>query len=53
MEFADDTTLVGLIQDNNETAYRRKIQHLIEWYTDNDLILNTEKTKNIIVDYRR
>lgn len=53
VKFADDTTLVGLIQDNDETAYRQEIQHLVEWCRENDLILNMAKTKEIIVDYRR
>ncbi|KAK3530554.1 hypothetical protein QTP86_027916 [Hemibagrus guttatus] len=46
VNFADDTTVVGLISGNNET-------HLVEWCVESDLVLNTTKTKEIVVDYRR
>lgn len=51
IKFADDTTIVGLISDNNEIAYRKEVQNLSAWCTDNDL--NIKKTKEIIIDYRR
>ncbi|KAI3363482.1 hypothetical protein L3Q82_012093 [Scortum barcoo] len=51
--FADDTTIVGLISDNDETHYREEIQHLTQWCSNNNLVLNTSKTKEVIVDYRR
>ncbi|KAI3360476.1 hypothetical protein L3Q82_002271 [Scortum barcoo] len=53
MKFADDTTIVGLISDNDETHYREEIQHLTQWCSNNNLVLNTSKTKEVIVDYRR
>ena len=28
IQFSDDTTVVGLITDNNETAYREKVRDL-------------------------
>ena len=28
IKFADDTTVVGLITDNNETAYREEVRDL-------------------------
>ncbi|KAI3357071.1 hypothetical protein L3Q82_015458 [Scortum barcoo] len=49
----DDTTIVGLISDNDETHYREEIQHLTQWCSNNNLVLNTSKTKEVIVDYRR
>ncbi|KAI3354371.1 hypothetical protein L3Q82_018898, partial [Scortum barcoo] len=52
VKFADDTTIVGLISDNDETHYREEIQHLTQWCSNNNLILNTSKTKEVIVDYR-
>ncbi|KAI3366867.1 hypothetical protein L3Q82_009518 [Scortum barcoo] len=42
----------GLILDNDETHYREEIQHLTQWCSNN-LVLNTSKTKEVIVDYRR
>ncbi|GAA6112005.1 RNA-directed DNA polymerase from mobile element jockey-like, partial [Tachysurus ichikawai] len=52
IKFADDTTVVGLIEGNDETAYREEIQHLVARYEDNNLELNTKKTKEVIVDFR-
>ncbi|KAI4879704.1 hypothetical protein NFI96_027999, partial [Prochilodus magdalenae] len=53
IKYADDTTMIGLIRDNDETAYRDEIQHLSTWCHDNNLTLNTQKTKEIIMDLRR
>uniref|UniRef100_A0AAR2JVL9 Reverse transcriptase domain-containing protein n=1 Tax=Pygocentrus nattereri TaxID=42514 RepID=A0AAR2JVL9_PYGNA len=53
IKFADDTTVVGHIRNNDESAYREEIQHLTSWCTTNNLILNTGKTKELIVDYRK
>ncbi|KAI3369246.1 hypothetical protein L3Q82_007789 [Scortum barcoo] len=33
--------------------YREEIQHLTQWCSNNNLVLNTSKTKEVIVDYRR
>jgi hypothetical protein len=46
IKFADDTTAVGLITDNDETAYRVEIR-------DNNNSLNVSKTKELIVDYKK
>uniref|UniRef100_A0A3P9IWZ8 Reverse transcriptase domain-containing protein n=1 Tax=Oryzias latipes TaxID=8090 RepID=A0A3P9IWZ8_ORYLA len=53
IKFADDTTVIGLISDNDETAYREEVQHLATWCADNNLLLNTNKTKELIVDFRK
>lgn len=53
IKFADDTTIVGLISDNEETAYRLEVDHLAEWCRDNNLVLNTSKTKEMVIDFRR
>ncbi|KAI3361555.1 hypothetical protein L3Q82_013692 [Scortum barcoo] len=55
VKFADNdtTTVVGLISDNDETHYREEIQHLTQWCSNNNLVLNTSKTNEVIVDYRR
>lgn len=53
VKFADDTTIVGLITDNNETAYREEIQHFTEWCSHNNLDLNITKTKELIVNFRK
>ncbi|KAF7645680.1 hypothetical protein LDENG_00199970, partial [Lucifuga dentata] len=51
--FADDTTLVGLITGRDEAAYREEVEHLSTWCLANNLLLNTSKTKEVIVDFRR
>lgn len=53
IKFADDTTVVGLIRGDDETAHRDEVQHLALWCKNNNLALNTQKTKEIIVDFRR
>ncbi|XP_050959599.1 NACHT, LRR and PYD domains-containing protein 12-like [Labeo rohita] len=53
IKFADNTTVIGLISNNDETAYREEIKHLATWCTDNNLLLNTNKTKELIVDFRK
>ena len=47
------TTVVGLITDNDETAYREEVRDLTVWCKDNFLSLNVIKTKELIVDYRK
>ena len=44
IKFADDTTVVGLITDNDETAYREEVRDLVVWCQDNNLSLNMIKT---------
>jgi hypothetical protein len=53
IKFADNTTVIGLIPDNNETAYREEVRDLAVWCQDNNLSLNMIKTKKMIVDYRK
>ena len=53
MKFADDTTVVGLITDNDETDYMEEVRDLAVWCQDNNLSLNVIKTKEMIVDYRK
>ncbi len=53
IKFADDTTVVGLISNRDETNYRSEVSRLAGWCSDNNLSLNVEKTKEIVVDFRR
>ena len=52
IKFADDTTVVGLITDNDKTADREEVRDLTMLCKDNNLSLNVIKTKEMIVDYR-
>ena len=40
IKFADDTTVVGLITDNDETGYREEVRDLAIWCQNNNLSLN-------------
>ena len=51
LKFADDTTVIGLISDGEESTYRSEVEQLVQWCEDNNLILNTTKTKELIIDY--
>ncbi|KAK3551341.1 hypothetical protein QTP70_015022 [Hemibagrus guttatus] len=53
IKFADDMTVVGLISKNGESAYREEVQRLTAWCKANNLSLNMEKTKQMVVDFRR
>ncbi|KAK3512113.1 hypothetical protein QTP70_031147, partial [Hemibagrus guttatus] len=53
LKFVDDTTVIGLIQDGDESAYRQEIEHLAAWCSLNNLELNTLKRVEMIVDFRR
>lgn len=45
-KFADDTTVLGLVIDKDETAYREEVSILSQWYININLCLNISKTKN-------
>ena len=45
IKFADCTTVVGLISDDNDSAYREEVHQLINWCDNNNLHLNVNKTK--------
>ncbi|KAF7651505.1 hypothetical protein LDENG_00110200, partial [Lucifuga dentata] len=44
LKFADDTTLIGLISGEDESAYRWEIDHLVTWDRQNNLEFNALKT---------
>ena len=52
-KFADDTTVVGRISNNIETEYRNETENLVNWCSDNKLSLNVNKTKEIVIDFRK
>ncbi|KAL0148403.1 hypothetical protein M9458_056303 [Cirrhinus mrigala] len=53
IKFADDTTVVGLISNNDETHYREEVAQLAKWCGSNNLSLNVSKTKEVVMDFRR
>ena len=50
IKFADDITVIGLIINDDESHYRNEIELLVN---DNNNILNIDKTKELIVDFRK
>ncbi|KAK3523467.1 hypothetical protein QTP86_033596, partial [Hemibagrus guttatus] len=53
LKFADDTTLLGLISDGDESAYRGEMDRLVSWCSMKNLELNSLKTVEMIVDFRK
>ncbi len=53
VKFADNTVVLGLISNNDETAYLDEVERLTSWCQDNCLSLNVSKTKELIVDFRK
>ena len=53
IKFADDTTVVSLIINNDETPYRKEVRALGVWCQDNNHSLNVNKTKMMIMDFRK
>ncbi len=53
VKFADDTVVLGLISNNDETAYLDEVERLTPRCQDNCLSLNLSKTKELIVDFKK
>ena len=53
IKFADNTTVVGLILDNDETTYRGEVRDLAMLRQDSNLFLNVIKAKKMTVDHRK
>jgi len=49
LKFADNTTVLGCITGGDEAVYRREVASLVSWCEDNNLILKTDKMKEMIV----
>ncbi len=53
VKFADDTVVLGLINNDDEAAYLDEVERLTSWCQVNCLSLNVSKTKELIVDFRK
>ena len=53
VKFGDDTAVLGLISRGDEFDYRDEVERLAELCKVNNLLLNTSKTKELILDFRR
>ncbi|KAI5610921.1 gastrula zinc finger protein XlCGF28.1-like [Silurus asotus] len=52
LKFADETKLIEL-QDGDESAYEQEVKRLVLWCSQSNLELNTLKTVEMIVDFRK
>ncbi|XP_040904789.1 uncharacterized protein LOC121188913, partial [Toxotes jaculatrix] len=52
-KFSDDSAIVGLITDDDDREYRELIQDFVDWCRRNHLQINSGKTKELVVDFRR
>ena len=53
VKFADDTTMEGLVENSDESAYLQEVDELLEWCENNNLQLNTSKTKEMTLDFQK
>ena len=53
IKFSDDTSITGLISQNDEGAYREAVTKMVTWCDENFLELNVKKTKEVVIDFRR
>lgn len=52
-KFSDDTAIVACIREGEEGEYRGLVNDFVEWCQRNKLQLNTAKTKELVLDFRR
>ena len=52
IKYADDTVIVGLISNNDESEYNEQISEVVQWCKAHNLLLNAAKTKELIFDFR-
>ena len=52
VKFADDTAMIGLIKDNDDTIYQQQLAMFVNHCDANFLELNVSKTKELIIDFR-
>ena len=52
-KYSDDTAIVGCIADGQEKEYRGLAEDFVGWCRSNHVQLNTSKTKEMVVDFRR
>ncbi|KAI4881097.1 hypothetical protein NFI96_007135 [Prochilodus magdalenae] len=51
--FSHDTAIVACVRGGQEAEYRNLVEDFVAWCQRNNLLLNTSKTKEMVVDFRR
>jgi len=52
-KYSDDTAVVASVCGGQEKEYRDLVESFYGWTKNNFLLLNTTKTKELVVDFRR
>lgn len=52
-KLAEDASMVGLISGDDERPYREELERLSRRCPENNLALNTTKTKKLTIGFRR
>uniref|UniRef100_A0A8C6NI69 Reverse transcriptase domain-containing protein n=1 Tax=Nothobranchius furzeri TaxID=105023 RepID=A0A8C6NI69_NOTFU len=52
-KYSDDSAVVRCIRDGQEAEYRELVERFVAWCGNNHLTLNVNKTKEMILDFRR
>ena len=52
-KYADDTVLTGLITNDFDNEYVHEITSFVNWCKMNHLVLNIDKTKEMVIDFRK
>lgn len=50
VEFGNDTAVTDLIRDEDESAHREEVDRSALWCEENNLLLSTNKTREIIIN---
>ncbi|KAI4872215.1 hypothetical protein NFI96_000674 [Prochilodus magdalenae] len=53
IKFADDTTIIDITIKDDMGPYREEVKLLTEWCATKNLALNVNKTKELIIDFRK
>jgi len=53
VKYADDAAGAGLIEKGDETAYRNMVDRLVSMCDEDELELNVNKTKEMVIDFRK
>ena len=53
INFTDDTRVEGLIENSDASSSCQEVDRLVSWCRNNHLELNTSKTKEMIIDFRK